>query len=147
MIVHVIASTLVRRIEHEVITYAGLVSNRARTERDMSLGNLFRSRPTHCQEGRMDSLTRPPKEGERALVSPRAHLPRCLPRTASATSAVPGFIALPRPNNHRIARVPFARSMLLIPLYLPPCHCQTREAGLYRGWSHRVCIFLEVDCL
>lgn len=61
MIVHVTASTLVRRLEHEVITYAGLVSNRARTERDMSLGNLFRSRPTHCQEGRMDSLTRPPK--------------------------------------------------------------------------------------
>ena len=97
---------------------------------------------TARKEGWTHSLD-PQKGRESTCIA--AHLLRCLPRTAATTSAVPGFIALPRPNNHRIARVPFARSMLLISLYLPPCHCQAREAGLYRGWSQS--IFLEVDCL
>ena len=89
----------------------------------------------HPGAGRKYGPTRPPKR-EKALVSPPARVHVSLPPEMFAkngdyaTSAIPGFIAPPQPNNHR---VPFARSPDADPCLFAAILLPARDASIKDG--------------
>ena len=78
----------------------------------------------------MDSLDLPKREGEREEHLYRRTLAQASTEMFAKSgdyvdhSGIYRFPLVCLPDSLAMARVPFARPMLLIPVYLPPSHCQ-----------------------
>ena len=73
----------------------------------------------------MDSLDLPKGEGESTCIAAHAST-EMFAKSGDYVdhSGIYRFPLVCLPDSLAMARVPFARPMLLIPVYLPPSHCQ-----------------------